>query len=152
MARVTPCISYFRTTQNLGRVPETLNPQGKLSQKMARVTPFISCLGTTQNLGRVPETWNPQGKVSERKCESDTLYCILSDRAEFMQGFRDTEPTRQTVRKNARVTPCIWCYVLYGDGGPVGGIPLRYMGAAALAQGRSRSVGGLPLRWCPSAV
>ena len=33
MARVTPCISYFQTTQNLGRVPETLNPQGQLSEK-----------------------------------------------------------------------------------------------------------------------
>ena len=55
MARVTPCILYFQTTQNLGRVPETLNPQGKLSEKKsARVTPCILYFRSTQNLGSVP--------------------------------------------------------------------------------------------------
>ena len=69
---------------------------------MARVTPCNSYFQTTQNLGRVPETLNPQGKVSEKNGESDALYFILSDHTEFRQSFRDTETTRQTVRKNWR--------------------------------------------------
>ena len=58
LARVTPCISYLRTTQNLGRVPETLNPQGKLSQKKGESDALYFILRTAQNLGGVPETLN----------------------------------------------------------------------------------------------
>ena len=34
LARVTPGILHFRTTQNLGRVPEARNPRGKLSENI----------------------------------------------------------------------------------------------------------------------
>ena len=126
---MTPCISRFRTTQKLGRVPEKGNPQDKLSGKMARVTPCISCFRTTQKLGRIPETRNPQGNMSEKiarvtpciSCFQTTQKFGRIPETQNPQGklstkngesdARDTEPARQIVRtKIARVTPCISCF------------------------------------------